>query len=423
LLLTSDLLPLAGAIFLGAGGLLALYQRLRAEFGGAPSLLVVALIGGATHLFWSMTRGAVVETGVFGAVSALVWLGHRSAARRARHGAIWISIIALPLLTAAIVGRARDGLVHTLFSSAVGWLSLTPVVYIGLLGDVAYVRRNPVASLGAIVAVITWAAVGAPMTGTPAVLAAGLAFLIASARTRPLAAVVPLVLLALLWNYWLMVQYTVGLLPKDAPVSFAAMVRQQADVHTSAPYIYPFSFPANLWFAWREGVPADRYDLLADEPKRRSIDLTMDANAARFLLEGWDAPGVDVQRPVHWIGETRATLAVPLDVPADGVSVAITARARLEEPAVNADMSLEINGHEIGRFVVPATAPATIRLDVPAATVGRVFRAGYNRVTIVSHGVHRVDPTDQRPPGQLGSRTGNRAWPVAIYRIQISPAS
>jgi hypothetical protein len=90
---------------------------------------------------------------------------------------------------------------------------------------------------------------------------------------------------------------------------------------------------------------------------------------------------------------------------------------------VNADMALEINGHEIGRFVVPATAPVTVRLDVPAATVGRVFRAGYNRVTIVSHGVHRVDPTDQRPPSQLGGRGRNRAWPVAIYRIQISPAS
>jgi hypothetical protein len=413
----------AGAIVLGAGGLLALYQRLRPEFDRAPALLVVALLAGATHLFWFITRASLIEVGTFAAVAVLVWLDRRVSETRGRHAGMWIAIIALPLLAAGIAGRERAGLVQTLFSSAIGWLSLTPVLYVALIGVVAYARRDVIAAIGALAAVITWAAAGAPMSGSLAVLAAGLALTIAWARTRPLVAMAPLVVLALTWNHWLMVQYTVGLLPKDEPVSFATMVRQQADVHTAAPYLYPFSFPANAWFAWREGLPADRYDVLASEPRRRSIDLTMNAQSARFLLDGWEAPGPDALGPVQWIGETRATLAVPLDLPPGDVAVGITARARLEEPAVNADLAVEINGHEVGRFVAPAAAPITAQFTVPAASVGRVFRAGYNRVTIVSYGVHRVDPSDERPPGPLGSRRGNRTWPVAIYRVQIAPAS
>ena len=75
-----------------------------------------------------------------------------------------------------------------------------------------------------------------------AVVAPGLATVIEFARARPLVAALPLIAGAVLWNYWLMVQYTVGLLPKDEPVSFAAMVRQQADVHTRSPYVYPFAY-------------------------------------------------------------------------------------------------------------------------------------------------------------------------------------
>jgi len=363
----------------------------------------------------------LIEVGVFAGVSLLVLVAQSYLRTPRARIAAWMAIISVPLLTTLVGGRATGGLLHTLFSSSAGWLSLTPVVYVALLGELACVRRHRVEGIAALAAVVIWAAAGAPMSGTIAVLGAGLASVVAWLRARPLAAIAPLVLLALAWNYWLMVQYTVGLLPKDEPISFAAMVRQQADVHTRAPYVYPFSFPANLWFAWREGVPADRYDILANEPRPTSMDLRMDEQADRFLLDGWDAPGTETRGPVRWIGQQRATLAVPLALPATDVQVGVTARARLEEPAVSADMAIEINGHEVGRFVAPATAPADALFTVSAANVGRVFRTGYNRVTIVSYGVHRVDPADQRPPGPLGRRTGSRVWPVAIYRVTIAP--
>jgi hypothetical protein len=298
-----------------------------------------------------------------------------------------------------------------------------------------YFRQNTFWAASSIAVLVWWIVANAlaPATGsdgpaghglTPALalLAPGLAFLIDRARSRPMMAVAPLVAAALLWNYWLMVQYTVGTLPKDAPVRFADMVQQQAEVHTRNPYVYVFAFPANAWFAWREGVPADRYEILSAEPRLPAIDLAMDRQADRFLLEGWDAPGPGAAGPVHWIGERRATVAVPLQLPSDRpIRVSVTARARLEEPAVNADLGLEINGLEVGRFVAPAAAPSEVHLTIPAAAVGRIFRAGYNRLTLVSYGVHRANPADQREPGPIGSRTGSRAWPVAISRIRIAP--
>ena len=102
-------------------------------------------------------------------------------------------------------------------------------------------------------------------------LAPGLALAIDGVVRRPLVALAPLVVAALWWNHLLMAQYTVGLLPKDEPVSFGRLVQQQADLHTRSPYVYPFAFPANVWFAWREGLPVDKYDLLVARGAARGL--------------------------------------------------------------------------------------------------------------------------------------------------------
>jgi hypothetical protein len=204
-------------------------------------------------------------------------------------------------------------------------------------------------------------------------------------------------------------------------VSFASMVRQQMAVQTRSPYVYPFALPASAWFAWREGVPIERFEQLAFEPRLTTIDQPMDRRVERFLLDGWE-PGADESGP-HWIRDPRASLTLPFDPPPSGaVDLTINARTRLEEPAVNATIALEVNGHEIARFVVPPTAPADFTTRVSADHVGRVWRAGYNRLTFVSYGVERADPSDTRPPGPLGRRSKDRPWPVAIYRVRITPA-
>jgi len=391
----------------------------------AVSLLASLTLFLGTPLYAVMTRDTnPLHASVFALVAAVMLSARRWPFPGSRY--VWLIIVAtIPFAaslffppTATQPGRSWG---EQLFG-AHGFLALSPVLYFAAIGIVGYARSNALWTVATLALIGLWT-MGPTLSGAIALLAIGIGWLIETARARPLVAAAPLVALALAWNYWLMVQYTVGALPKDSPVSFAALVRQQADVATQSPFFYPFAFPANAWFAWREGVPVDRYERLVAEPRTSTLDLVMNRDVGRFLLDGWDAPGSDAAGPSQWIGQSRATVLAPLDWSAPGdVMVSVLARARLEEPAVAADLALEINGHHVGRFVVPPAAPTEARVSIAAADASRVLRRGYNHLTFVSYGVHRLNPDDPRPPGPLGSRPGNRAWPVAIYRIRITPA-
>lgn len=321
----------------------------------------------------------------------------------------------------------------TLFSSWHGLFSWTPVAYVAALGTVAYLRREwRWAVAGLVVLFFTawvngatqdwaggWSFGGRRFTSALVLLAPGLALVIDAVVRRPLLALAPVVALTLWWNQWLMVQYTVGMLPKDEPVAFGRLVRQQGDVATSGHYAYPFAFPANVWFAWRHDLPIDKYDLLGPELPRSSLDLRFDRGVEKFLLDGWDAPTGDDWGEAWWVSSTPANLAVPLGLPAGRVSITITARTRVEEPMVQAALALEVNGTQLGQFVAGVPTPGTSTLTVPADVAARVFVTGFNHVAIRSLGVTRVDPSDPRPPGPLARRR-NAAWPVAIYHLGIA---
>ena len=426
----------------GAIGLFAVHEGLRRSFSPTVALFATILTFGATSLFWSMTRDASsLEAAAFAIAAVALAIACREPWRMPRVLVGVAVAVAAPLLLRAILatpvearGATLDsGAVGVLFSSAHGLFTLTPIVYLAFAGAIAFAVRDRRASalavttfLAMLISVLAFpAASDGPaahrLTASLAVLAPGLAYAIDRAMARPWLAIVPLVLGVAVWNYWLMIQYTVGTLPKDEPVSFSGMVRQQMAVETRSPYVYPFALPANAWFAWREGIPVERFEQLAFEPRLAAIDQAMDKHADRFLLEGWEPGGEDAGP--RWIRDARASVTLPFEPPAGrGVTVTINARARLEEPAVNATLALEANGQEIGRVVVPPTAPADFSIQMPADAVGRVWRAGYNRLTFVSYGVQRVDPSDTRPPGPLGRRLKDRPWPVAIYRVRITPA-
>lgn len=322
--------------------------------------------------------------------------------------------------------------IDTLWSSWHGLLSWTPVVYIAVLGSIALWRRQRVwagLALGLLLAMAWvngsttdwaggWSFGGRRFTSLLVVLAPGLALVIAAAVRRPHLLVGAAVAVAIAWNYGLMVQFTAGMVPKDAPVSFGRVIRQQAELATRPPFLYPFAFPANAWFAWREGLPVDRYDLLASEPFTADLDLPFDGRVERFLLDGWEAPGGDEWGSHWWLNGSPATVAVPLDLPSrQAAAIEVTARTRYEEPVVEARLELLVNGRPAGQLLAPATTAATARLTVPAAA--GLWRRGYNRVELVSVGVARVDPTDTRPPGAIARRADGRPWPVAIYRLRI----
>jgi hypothetical protein len=426
----------------GAVGLIAVHERLRRSFSPAASVITVLVLFGATSLYWSMVReSSLAEPVAFAAAALALALTQRQPWRPLPAISAAILAAAAPFAAHVVFAgtpEAQDaagGVLAALFSSSHGLFALTPTVYLAFAGVLAYSLRSrteAALALGSFAVMLLGLAlwpggasgpVAHRLTAALAVLAPGLAYAIDRVHARPWLAVVPIVGFAVAWNYWLMVQYTVGTLPKDEPVSFGAMVRQQMAVHTRSPYVFPFALPASAWFAWRDGMPLERFEVLAFEPRQPSVDLTMDRGVERFLLGGWEG-GAEAGTGPQWIREPRAELAVPIDLPGGRpVDVTITARARLEEPAAKATIGVEVNDQEIGRLVVPPTAPVDLTLRVPAEAVGRVWRAGYNRLTFVSYGVERVDPSDTRPPGPLGSRLKDRPWPVAIYRVRITPSS
>ena len=308
------------------------------------------------------------------------------------------------------------------------------MVYFAVLGTLLSLRRNPASAavalafrhLGSRASVHpSGKRIGAlrarPDPSARAVVAPGLAYLIegreskAASRTRA-----PVIAGASLWNYWLMVQYTVGLLPKDEPVSFAAMVRQQADVHTRAAVPLSVCVSCQRVVCVARGRASGPLRCARDASRAGSqIDLGMDASADRFLLDGWERAGSDALRTGALDRRGRARRSPCRSRCRRSRrrrSRSRLARASRSRP-VSANIAVEINGHEIGRFVVPPTAPADLRADRAGADVGRVLRAGYNRLTFVSHGVHRVDPSDQRPPGRLRARRTRAAGrPIADRR-------
>jgi hypothetical protein len=437
------------ALLACVAGNAGIYVRLRPEFSRTIVLTTVALLTGATSLAWyTFFEPAPVDAAAFALVA---WLGVAASRNRPPRSSwlrwsLWVAVALVPLLllqvTAASVGAtyrlpgSASFLAEVLFSSRHGFLSWTPVAYIAVLGTIAYYRRDRVWAIASLLIVLVTAwrigvdvrLMTAPGFGARAfvavlaLLAPGLALVIDALTRRPVLALAPLVIAPIFWNHLLMVQYTIGGLPKDEPVSFARLVRGQADAYLRGSRFYPFAFPANVWFAWRERLPADRYDLLALEPHVPSLDLVMDRRVDKFLLEGWDAPGVESTGPVWWTGGRRATLALPLALPTErAIEITITARSRFEEPVVEADLVLQLNDHDVAQFAPAAAAPSEFRIRLPAPTARVLFREGFNRVSFVSRGVHRVDSTDTRPPGPFATRRGESPWPVAIYRIRIAP--
>ena len=376
-----------------SAGLLVTYLRLRQEFDRPLTLLTLALLAGATPLWAAILRPSLSATALFAVLAGIVYLAETRLSRPlVRALVVRGAVLAIPVIAQDTAARP------TLFSPANGFLALTPVVYVAVIGTLARSRGHGQDTIALLLALIVWPFTHTPLVSAVALIAPGLAAVLAWVRRRPLLAVTPIVVTAIAWNYWLMVQYTAGTIPKDAPTRFADMVRQQADVHTRQPFVYAFAFPGNLLAAWREGVPLLRYDQLSVEPQREEFELDIDRNADRFLLDGWGPLGSNARGSYRLITNEPASLVFPLRVADGALDVGILAAVRGGSP--HATARLEVNGHTVGEVrLSPVLSEA--RVHVKAPDVGRIFRAGYNRLSIVPSG----------------------AAPIALFRFQVGPAA
>ncbi len=314
-----------------------------------------------------------------------------------------------------------------LFSSRHGLLSWTPIVTVALFGTVAYLRRNVVWAVPAVVvfagmcwvngATVDWAAGsafgGRRFVSSLAALAPGLALVVAFACRRPMIVIAPLAVAVIFWNQLLMQLRVEGILPSDQAVRFDWLIRSQVEAYLRPPYFYPFAFPANAWFAWREGLPIDFYDLLSEEPLHQRLDLPLDDWAARFAVDGWGRGGKDGFGPRWFVMEDAATLAAPLDVTTGGAySLAIVARAEHPSPqAPDCVVTVEVNRQYLGTLQLSPSArePSTSEFATPADAIRRIWRSGYNRVTF-RRAVSIRQSTSDNPPAR-----------VIIYSLHFGP--
>jgi hypothetical protein len=213
-------------------------------------------------------------------------------------------------------------------------------------------------------------------------------------RQRPMAVLAPVAALAIAWNLLLMTQYQRQMLPKDETVRFDTLVRQQAQLAVEPPLFYPFAFPANVLFAWRERLPVDKYDLLGSEPLRRDMYLPLNDWGARFLLDGWLNGAGDAFGSAHFLAAPSATILVPLDVPPDlAFGIDVEARAAGQPSGGATRLAVAVNGQPLGDvpLEIGAAKPSRRMFSAPAAA--KIWRRGYNRVTI------------SRPPDAASSTT------------------
>ena len=393
-MIVTDAGAFGGAVLLVAVGIAAAYRRLRREFDPVISALTVIILAGATPLSLTVVRGDVIDAGLFAGLALFTYVAvTRIPGTLIRSAALLGSVLALPF----VAPTANPA--PTLFAPSNGFLALTPMVYVAVIGAAAAWRRHREETAAAFVSLALWPALHVSLVPALAFLLPGLAAALAWARARPIAAVTPVVAFVIVWNYWLMVQYTTGTIPKDAPVSFAAMVRQQAEVHTRAPYVYPFAVPGNLVAAWREGVPLPRYDALSAEPRREHFEVRFDRAADRFLLHGWGAAGSNAAGSYRTVGGGDAVMIFPLRPEPRAIDIALLTASRNE--GAGSYVRMTINGEAIGTIHAQPGSPSESRVRVSAADVGRIFRAGYNHFSIVPLGSARI----------------------AIYRLRISPAA
>ena len=300
--------------------------------------LLFALLPGldALHVLWRNRRGqdarelrdAVAGSAAF-LVCALVGFLPQMLAWQAMYG----SLIARSPVGPQI--RWTDPrLVDILWSARNGLFSTAPVLYLGAIGLVAFAVVRPAIGLPMVAATLVmmyfnaciqdwWGSAGfggRRFDGLIPIFSVGLAAFIeyaaAVVRRHATAAVTVLLATIAVWNVALMGAAQSGRVRIGETLSFdRAWAAQAREVHGW--FGNPFSIPASLVFALKNGVSPGDYDLLSTsrfladplQPYGR-VDV---GNDDEWLIgEGWHAPEKEGAITYRWAG-SPATLRMPLD--------------------------------------------------------------------------------------------------------------
>jgi hypothetical protein len=188
-----------------------------------------------------------------------------------------------------------------------------------------------------------------------------------------------------------MEEYRSGRLPRDGTVSFAAVT--EGNVALMSRLVgSPPAWPANWLFAWRHGLPPDRFDLVAGKrlgsagDGSREIDVGDLGTDTALLLEGWSVRhpcGAAVCREV----EGQARLLAPLEK-AEPFAVSVLASGE-------GQLTVAVNGVTVGaQALTPEPAPLLFLGPAPWRRLNEVSLA------VTPGGRARVDRVRLEPSGK-----------------------
>ena len=294
-----------------------------------------------------------------------------------------------------------------LWSARNGLFSTAPILYLGAIGLIGFAFARPGVGMPLIASVAVmiyfnaciqdwWGSAGfggRRFDGLIPLFCVGLAAFVDYAagvvRRHSAAAVTALLAAIAVWNLALMAAAQDGAVRIGETLAFDRAWASQARV-IHGWFGNPFTYPASLFFALRNGVPPGDYDLLSTnrfladplQPYGR-VDV---GNEDEWLLgDGWHAPEKDAAATFRWAA-SPATMRIPLDHAATlRVQVRLHAFAYPGSPAQT--LTLSVNG-------LPAEALAKAGEPCSPLPVGpdwqtvectldrRAWRAGVNALEL-----------------------------------------
>jgi hypothetical protein len=292
-------------------------------------------------------------------------------------------------------------LLETFFSSRHGLLYWTPLLWGGILGLLAFLRRERATGVMLLVplAVISyvnacsgdWWAGGSfsnrrfdqalPLLAVG--LAHSLSWFVSWTRRHPGGVLAGFGLGLVCWNALLMAQYRLVRLPLDQTVSFARVAENAAALVQQTTGT-PLAWPANWIFALRHDLGAGRYDLMVGKYlfyRQNNLGGVVDLGDPRadpaLLGPGWGTPRNCESVQCRAVAP-RGRLFFALDVP-EPLLVAVRARGR-------GTLELALNGSPLAAFPL-AERLAEHRVRAPRERLRREL----NELVFSSDGAADVD--------------------------------
>jgi hypothetical protein len=318
-------------------------------------------------------------------------------------------------------------LADVLWSSRNGLFATSPILYVGALGLLLCWRRDRLFAAAALIAfgamvffnasIQDWwgsaAFGGRRFDGTLPLLVVGAAIAAQTATVIvarwPQAAIVAAGSALVVWNLTFMSAALEGVVRIGEPIAFGPLAAYQVMKveHWTG---HPFSWPANLWFAWRNGVSPGDYDLLRvlrflADPARPYGRIDIGADDAIWVGDGWLGPERTGDITYRW-ATSAASLRLVLDQPA-ALRVQMRLRAFSWPGAPPQQLIVIVNGTAQPSAIVPPDWTV-----VEATVPPEAWRAGVNVLTLAF--------ARETRPADVGVSSDTRGLAAAVDYVRVA---